>query len=295
MNKKLIIALAVLSSLPIKTKFINLFKKEQVIVTFQQEDKQAKNIQDKIDKSLSNNNHGSSFQKKQFIKTEQGLDISTKEISVYPTEVAIIDPQINTNIPEIFDKFSDLLKTVKEHILEQERIKFFFYEHSTFLFLKISELQNKSSINKKDKEKLSILICYCICVEYDKNTSNLDSIIKKIKNLIPEPFSYLYFEKVLQSQIKMIKKNKSLKAICSNQNILLLQKQLKSVKKWLHKNQNYSYEKKMAEKQTDFSTKFLPYRYNQLPFIDRTTLKYFNTESGKPQHEIHHITTYAKE
>ncbi len=97
--------------------------------------------------------------------------------------------------------------------------------------MKIPELQNRSWVDKKDKEKLSILISYYICAEYDRDASSIDLTIKKIKDLILEPFSYIYFEKIIKNQIKTIKNNKLLKTMCSNTNIILLQKQLKFIKK----------------------------------------------------------------
>lgn len=294
MNKYISIPIIFFLTTSTEPKFVNLFKKEQVVISFQQEDLQSQEIQAKVDKNFLNNKHELFSQKNQPIKKDRTQDFLEKNNSSNPIEVAIIIPQINIPISEIFERFSELLKTTKEKIFEHEQTEIFFTEYGPLLLSKIPELQNKSWENKKDREKLSILTSFYICAEYDKDASGINLLIEKIESLIPEPFGYIYFEKLIKKQIKILKNNKELKKLCSNQNIIVLQKQLKYIKQWVHQHPSYSYEKKMYEKQTTFSTKSLPKRYNQLPFIDRTTLKYFNTQSAKPQHEIYYDINYAK-
>lgn len=309
MHKKLLTALIILHTLATEAKFISLFKKEKVVITFQQDDSQKKDAQEKVDKFFLNNKPAS--QKEEPAKTVFRKDFEEKTNPSDSTIIQMIHIQEDITISEMFDMFSNLLKKVSGNIFENQSIKAFFIDYGPVLLLKIPELCGKSCNDKKDKEKLSILISFYICTEYNKyvfslktqyvsllkteSASNMDLLIKKIKAVIPEPFSSIYFEKMIQSQIKTLKRNKQLKAICSYATILLLQKQLEFVKQWVQQSQNYSYEKKMAEKQTVFSTKFLAHRYNQLPAsLDRTTLKYFNTQSGKPQHEIYYEMSYAK-
>ncbi len=136
MLKKLLATFILLYILAIEPKFINLFKKELVVITFQQEDSQVKKAQEKVDKFFSTNKYESVLQKGRIIKTPHGQDISTKDISTKdistkefladPIEVTIIDPQIDISISEMFDIFSELLKTMTEKIFEHEQIELFF-------------------------------------------------------------------------------------------------------------------------------------------------------------------------
>lgn len=292
-NKKLLIAFTILYAVTTEPKFINLFKKEKVTITFQQEDNQAKELQAKTNKFLLNNTQELFYPKEQPIKTNGELAPLEEDSSVDPIELSILNNQIPITTGEIFELFSELLKIAQEKIFEHEQAEIFFTKYGPTLLSKISDLQNKSWKNKKNREQLSILTSYYICAEYDKDASNIDLFIKKMGSFIQEPFGYIYVEKMIQNQIKTLRNNKELKKLCSNSNITLLKKQLKIIKQWILQQPNYMYEKKMAEKQTTFSTNFLPNRYNQLPFIDRTTLKYLNTDSAKPQHEIYYDVQYS--
>lgn len=292
-HKNTVATFVCLYALSTDAKFINLFKKEKVIITFQQEDNQAKELQAKADKFLINKTQDLFYPKEQSTKTDSELETLEKESSVDPIELAIINNQIHLTTDEIFELFSELLKVTQEKIFEHEQTEIFFTKYGPTLLSRISDLQNKSWKNKKNRERLSILTDYYICAEYDKDALNIDLLIKKIEPFTQEPFDYLYVEKMIQNQIKTLRNNKELKKLCSNSNIMLLKKQLKVIKQWILQQPSYMYEKKMANKQTNFSTKFLPNRYNQLPFIDRTTLKYLNTESAKPQHEIYYDVQYS--
>lgn len=273
MNKNLLLIFTLLCTLPIHAKYIKVFGKESVNLKIQYNNQETKQAQAKIDTALAQNGNKATSQQ--------------SPLPMQATQVIIQEPSIELTIAELFEIF------IISNCLNSPTIKFF-EQYGYKLLALAPQLQNKSLKNKEDKQKLSIMFAYFICSRLNNDSKQIELFVKSFGAQDIQPFPYVAFTKTLHAEIKAIKHNKLLQSLCTKEQINTLHKKLQTIKQLIVQQPNYIYEKQMAAHQSNFSTKSFPNKYNQLLFVDRTTLNYFDTQSGKPQHEIYHDISYAK-
>lgn len=287
----LLLTAFVTSSCITESKYVKLYNKEEICIDFAVSDISAKHIQESIDQAKRldesvQNVLTTSFEKSETdvreLAIKNDLIKITKTIPAQPTtnktdeklNVLIVDKNI-----KIADLFDQCLRT-------HDRPTFFATYSST-----ISDLLQSKQNRKKDKQQITALVASLIDIHSNAlGLTDYDALVQILYAPYDQAYPYQTLQQLLKNSLRAASYNKELAKLYTKAEIASLQKKLKLAHKTLEQNDSYKYEKSI--KNQTFITNQMPYRYNQLPYIDRNFIKQTTTETGAPMCKTYHQLQY---